>query len=581
MLGLSAISTLIRTGRLDEATRLIQEQLDAHAVNDELHRCAARLAFRMNKPAVALEHSQEAVRLSPETGANHAELGSALILLGRLDEAESVLKQALVLDPALAIAHTGLGVIATRGLSYGDAELHFVNAIQADPNDTASLCNLAKLLKTTGRGDEAAALMGPALSMLPDDIGVQWTGATMSNYAADLSPAQIVDRHRAFGNAIGKSVQANLLPPHPPDSSGKMRVGFLSPDMRRHSVAFFLLPLIEAMDRQGFGVTCYSLCHEPDAITARFQASACAWRNVSEMTDEQIVSRIHGDKIDVLIDCAGLFAGARPRVLAMRAAPIQATWLGYPNTTGIDQVDYRIVDAMTDPNGAEDLATEKLARLNGCFVCFDPIEQLPAIERDAPCDQPIRFGCFNSLSKYNDPMLDAWANILQAVPDARLVLKAAPLENDEVCDQLSSAFSQRGVQPDRIEMHGSIASQHDHRAMYNRIDIALDTFPYCGTTTTCEALCMGVPVVTLVGDSHPGRVGGSLLHAIGRSDWFAKNIDQYVFNAVSLAQDRDFLQELHLTLRQDVLQSSLCDAHDFARRFEVCLGTMMLHPGAS
>lgn len=562
------VCDLIRAGRGTDAERELRESIERDPDDAALRRIAVELYTRAHQRELALEHARRAVAIEPNFAANHESLGLALMQLQQFNEARQALRWAVESDASLVDAHNALGVMAILDQAYDDAEAHFVAAIESGPNRTAALCNFATMLKDTGRGDEAAALMGPALDMLPDDVGVQWTGAVMSNYAASLAPEQIADRHRTFGAAVKKTIgwqpwlfDNNREPERP------LRIGFLSPDLRRHSVAHFLLPLIEAMDGQRYAVACYSLTTKPDEITERFKAVAAGWRDVSAATDCAIVETIRADKIDVLIDCAGLFAGSRPAVLAMRAAPVQATWLGYPNTTGIDAIDVRLIDAVTDPPGAEALAVERLERNEGCFVCFDPLSDAPLPRRERG-DGPITFGSFNALSKINDALLDTWARLLREVPDARLLLKAGPLDSEDVRRWVGDEFDHRGVDPGRLEMVGFFESPEDHLAAYGRIDVALDPFPYNGTTTTCEALWMGVPVVTLLGGSHPGRVGASLLTAIGHHEWIAGSIDGYIAIAAGLARDTARLTELHGSLRRVMGESSLMDFAGYARRFE-------------
>lgn len=561
------IGELLRAGRTADAQRALLIEIQRNPDDAALRRMAVQFYMRTLRFERALEHAEQAIAIAPADGLNHEARGSVLAQLNRFDEAREALEHAVELTPSHAGAHNGLGALAAREGRYADAESHYVRAIQANPQGTAALCNFATMLKDTGRGDEAAALIGPALERLPNDIAVQWSGAVMSNYAPSLTGQQVFDQHRRFGAAVKQAVGAQTRTfTNPRNPDGNLSIGFLSPDMRRHSVAFFLLPLIQAMDRDQFTVFCYSASTSTDDITDRFMAAADAWRDVSHLTDSALVDLLRQDGIDVLVECAGLFQGARPAVMAMRGAPVQVTWLGYPNTTGIDQIDYRLVDAITDPPGTDHLAVEELVRLDDCFICFDPIDEtaLPTSREDGP----ITFGCFNHLSKYNDALLDTWAALLKTVPDAHLLIKSMSLQCPDVQRSLRRAFDRRGIDAKRIAKCSYVESHSEHRCMYGRMDIALDTFPYCGTTTTCEALWMGVPVVTLVGNSHPGRVGASLLHAIGRSQWIADSTQAYVSIASGLAGNRTALAALRYSLRQEMANSTLCDAVGHARRFQ-------------
>jgi len=560
------ILDLIRSGRGAEAERELREAIAGAPDDVGLRRLAAALYRRANQYETALGHARRAVEIDPTVGAHHEAAGLSLMQLQRIEEAEAALRRAVELDPTLATAHNALGMAAMMDRRYGEAERCFTRAIEANPRETAALCNLATMLKNLGRGDEAAALMGPALQALSDDVGVQWTGAVMSNYAASMSPDEVAEQHRRFGAAVVKAIgwkPWRFRNSRDPDRA--LRVGFVSPDMRRHSVAFFLLPLIEALDRSQFAVACYSLTDKTDEITARFKAAAQGWRDASRLTNNALVRLIREDAIDVLIDCGGLFEGSRPAALAQRCAPVQLTYLGYPNTTGLEQVDGRIVDAITDPPGSEGLAVERLERIAGCFLCFSPLEDVPLPERDEGRDRAVTFGSFNVFSKLNDSLLDVWAELLRRVPGSRLLLKTRTLDSEEVRQWTRDEFACRGIDAQRLELVGYVESQAAHRAMYGRVDIALDPFPYHGTTTTCEALWMGVPVVTLSGPAHPGRVGASLLRAIG--EWIAETTGQYIELAAALARDGVRRGAIHATLREEMAASILCDARDYALRY--------------
>jgi protein O-GlcNAc transferase len=486
----------------------------------------------------------------------------------------------VALEPAAAGAHNALGVLACAASRYDVAEAHWIEAIEAAPGETAALCNLAQMLAQTGRGDEAAALMGPAAAALVQDITVQWTAAVASNYAPELSAREVAARHRQYGRAVRARMSAHGITaggsaawtPSDPDPHRPLRVGWLSPDMREHSVASFLLPLVESLDRSRYCPFAYSLASRGDAITERFRAAVPDFVDVAHLADLDLVRRVRADRIDVLVDCAGLFAGGRPAALTLRMAPVQATWLGYPNTTGLPGVDYRLVDARTDPPGAEALATERLVRIDGCFVCYRTRHPIALPRRAAR--GPITFGSCNALSKTHPALLDLWAQLLSRVPASRLLLKAGPLADAGICDALASHFASRGIGRERLDLRGPRQDHMDHLSSYAELDVALDTFPYNGTTTTCEALWMGVPVVTLAGVGHPARVGVSLLAAAGLDGWIAETPESYIEIAAELATDPTALAAHHGSLRERVAGSMLCDAVDHARRFEAAIRAM-------
>jgi len=314
-------------------------------------------------------------------------------------------------------------------------------------------------------------------------------------------------------------------------------------------------------------LTWYASVRRPDAWTTRLRNRSTAWVDVVGMTDAACAERLRRDRIDVAIDLAGHTIGSRVGVLAHWAAPVQMTGIGYPNTTGLGAVGWRLCDGMTDPAGSEAHGTERLARLEGCFLCFQPPDA------DAPGALPasdsgrITFGSFNALKKIGPRSLALWASVLHQVPGSRLLIKAPGLETPAVRARLIEAAGRAGIDASRLEVLGVSTTIPEHLATYGRVDIALDCTPYNGTTTTCEALWMGVPVVTLAGDRHASRVGVSLMAAAGLPECAASDDDAFVRIARDLAADLDSLAKIRSTLRARMAASMLCDAPGYAQRF--------------
>ena len=387
-----------------------------------------------------------------------------------------------------------------------------------------------------------------------------------------VSAETVAAEHRRAGAALmALAPNSPALPfANPRDPGRRLRVGYVSPDFRRHSVSYFLEPLLAAHDRAGFEIFCYAEVIQPDEVTARLQRHADHWLITAGMPDDALAARIRADGIDILIDLAGHTAGNRLPLFARRPAPIQATWLGYPNTTGLPAIDYRLADAISDPPGWGDaLASETLLRLPGGFLCFGPPVHAPP-PGVPPClaAGAVTFGSFNNPAKISLPTIESWSAILKRLPDARLLLKSRQLVDAMTWVLLRTRFAERGIPANRVDMLGFQADTVSHLEVYHRVDIALDPFPYNGATTTCEALWMGVPVVTLAGDRHAARVGASLLSRVGLDGLIAASRDEYVERAVDLAGDRERLAALRSTLRPDMAASSLCDATAFARGVE-------------
>jgi predicted O-linked N-acetylglucosamine transferase (SPINDLY family) len=309
---------------------------------------------------------------------------------------------------------------------------------------------------------------------------------------------------------------------------------------------------------------------QPDDTTAALAPRFAGWRDVAAMGGDALADLIRRDRIDVLIDLAGLTGGTCVAVMASRPAPVQVTYLGYPDTTGVPGVDYRLTDALADPPGAEAFASETLLRLPGCLLCLEPPAGAPPVTT-RPEQGPVVFGSFNNPTKISDATLALWRGVLDAAPGSRLAIKGKGLAEPRCRAAFERRLAQAGLPADRTRLLGYASTQAAHLAAYGEVDIALDTFPYAGTTTTCEALWMGVPVVTLAGRTHASRMGASLLTAAGRPGWVAATPPEYARLAARLAGDRHALAETRASLREQTARSPLCNASRFVRRFEEAL----------
>lgn len=427
--------------------------------------------------------------------------------------------------------------------------------------------SLGYVLAHMGRVAEGLAAYRQALALRPEDLDAHSNLLLALNYSAEHSADELFDAHRRFGQQVVLPAAA----PAPDRTAGRrLRVGYLSPDLYAHVVACFLLPIVARHDRAGFEVYCYYTRDVNDAVTDGLRGLADRWADCAGRTDAEIAARIRADGIDILVDLAGHTAHQRLGVLARRPAPVQVTYLGYPNTTGLAAVDWRITDATADPPGASDrLNVERLVRLPRSFLCYrpgpetGPVPPLPA-ERAGR----ITFGCFNNLQKLSDPFLAVAARTLEAVAGSQLVIKAKPLQFESVREHLVERFRRVGGDPARLVLRAWAPSVREHIASYGGIDIALDSFPYNGTTTTCEALWMGAPVVTLAGDRHASRVGASLLHSMGLDSLVARDPDEFVRIAAGLAGDVAALARLRAGLRDRLKRSPLMDETGFVRELE-------------
>jgi len=355
------------------------------------------------------------------------------------------------------------------------------------------------------------------------------------------------------------------------DPQRVLRVGYVSADFRRHSVAYFLRGLVASHDRERVRVYCYSNVERADAVTAEFQLLADEWRPVTGLPDEAMAELVRADGIDILVDLGGHTGGNRLLVFARKPAPIQVSWLGYPNTTGLQAIDYRLTDEIADPPGEADaLHTEALVRLPGGFLCFRPgiaVAGAAVTPRDAGADR-MTFGSFNTLSKVTSDVIRAWAEVLNGIPGSRLLIKSETLDEAGARSRITGAFAAHGVEPERIELLPWIEDYAQHMALYSRVDVALDTFPYNGTTTTCEALWMGVPVVTLRGNRHAARVGASVLYHAGLPQWIAESEPGYIALATGSAADLPALRLSRPAIAERVRTSVLTNQARFTDELE-------------
>jgi len=346
------------------------------------------------------------------------------------------------------------------------------------------------------------------------------------------------------------------------DPERQLKIGYVSPDFHFHSVAFFVKPLISGHQRNHFRVHCYSDSRQNDAMQQQLRAKADVWRDTSKMSDEGLFDTIRGDGIDILVDLAGHTSGNRLAVFAQGAAPVQVSYIGYPNTTGLSAMTHRISDAIADPESHDLYYSEQLVRLPGGFLRYSPPDVARKVVREHSEKLEIRkitFGCFNVLAKLSDRTLYAWAEILKALPQAKLMIKNVSMVDDSARKRLQARFRKLGISANRLELIGWQAALEDHFRLYQRIDVALDTFPYNGTTTTCEALYMGVPVVTLKGEAHAARVGASLLTRVGLDLLVADSESDYISICTAIAKDSARLKSLKKQASEGA-EHVLCDA---------------------
>lgn len=594
----------LQVGRYEDAGLLLQRAIGTAPQSPVAYRNLANLYSRVGDHTRSAEYFRQALERSPRDHELRMRLAQELFLSGDAAGALKEYRAVAEHEPDNALAWMKLAETATKVDRCPDAIAWYRRALEIEPRQPTVLNNLGMLLDDAGHYQQAAEVFEQAQRIQPDFALVSHHLA--GTYHVQNRHEEAVDAYRKAlaldpGNLITLSnliaitnyrpprtdglteelvdcylssiaperARAVVAPAHDREPGRPLRVGYVSPDFRLHSVAFFIEPLIEAHDRQRFEVYCYADVARPDTVTERLKTLADHWFDTSEDNDETLAERIRRDRIDLLVDLKGHFAGNRLPVFAQRPAPVQITYLGYPATTGLPEMDYRLTDAVADPPGkTEALHAERLLRLPGPFLCYRPPDDAPAIASKDLKAGAVTFGSFNELSKVSPEAIRCWCRILQQAPDASLLLKATALADGDTCERVRRRFEAAGIASDRIQLLGRTASLREHLAMYSRVTVALDTFPYNGTTTTCEAIYMGVPVVTLAGDVHAGRVGASLLSALELSELVAHSTEEYVAKALALAADRERQVADAETLRQRMLESPLCDAQTFVASME-------------
>ncbi len=492
-------------------------------------------------------------------------LGNALDAMGQVDDACKAFARAIAEAPDFSFAHNNLGATLAGQGQFSAAAASYRKALQFDPQNYAALNNLGVALLEQGLAPDARAAFERVLAADPGNRDAADNRLYAEIYMQE-DPRIIHAAHAAWGKS-----QPVPPPMRPMDTNPerRLRIGYISPDFRQHSVSYFFSPLLAAHDPAAVEVFCYADVAHPDAVTARLKSIAQHWRDISGLGDDAVYKLIHTDQIDILIDLAGHTKGNRLAVFARRAAPVQVTAIGYPAATGLGAMDYRLCDAVTDPApDADAWAVEALVRLPSGMLSYAPPDAPATNPLPAAADGHITFGSFNKLAKISAMTVTLWADVLKAQPASRLVIKSKPLVEAETRKRLEKAFAACGIETERLALYGWLPGDRAHLELYNTIDIALDTFPYNGTTTTCEALWMGVPVLTLAGQGHAARVGASLLSQVGLGEWIMESADEVAHQAARLGGDMAALIELRGGLRARVAASPLCDGGVHARDVE-------------
>lgn len=592
-------------GDLQKAETIYRQILQLQPNNADALHLLGIIAAQMSNYEQAIQLFHRAIQINDSVDIYYANLGNAQVRLGQLTEAVVSLQRAVAINPNYAEAHDNLAKVLKQQGHINEAILHFQRAIALKPNyvqahnnlgnvfrelikfDEAFECyqrafalnpnyvqahnNLANLFKDMGKIPEAITHYQQALANNPNDIISHGNLLYALNLATDYEPATIFYEHQRFNEQQAKPL-ATSIQPHVNESTPArlLKIAYLSPDFKEHSVAYFIESVLAHHNHQQFEIFCYYNDDKQDDFTKRLQQYADHWMNCLILSDKDLAEKIRQDKIDILIDLAGHTAGNRLLVFAQKPAPIQVTYLGYPNTTGLETIDYRITDNHAEPeNMADSFSSEALIRMPNSYFCYRPYEnspsisQLPALNNDF-----ITFGSFNNYAKISPKILKLWIEILQNIPHSKLLVKAKSLNDHTTWQTFKKQFTDLNIASERLILNSYALSIENHLNTYHKVDIGLDTFPYNGATTTCEALWMGVPVVTLVGETHVSRMGLSILSTLGLTELVAHTKEEYIDICVNLANDVERLQNLRTGMRERMLKSPLMNGATFTHHLE-------------
>ncbi|XP_059646637.1 probable UDP-N-acetylglucosamine--peptide N-acetylglucosaminyltransferase SPINDLY [Cornus florida] len=485
-----------------------------------------------------------------------------------LDKAVDCYQLALSIKPNFSQSLNNLGVVYTVQGKMDAAASMIEKAIVANPTYAEAYNNLGVLYRDAGNISLAIEAYEQCLKIDPDSRNAGQNRLLAMNYINEGTDDKLFEAHRDWGSRFMRLYPQCTSWDNPKDPERPLVIGYVSPDYFTHSVSYFIEAPLVYHDYANYKVVVYSAVVKADAKTGRFKEKVLKkgglWRDIYGVDEKKVASMVREDKVDILVELTGHTANNKLGMMACRPAPLQVTWIGYPNTTGLPTIDYRITDELADPQDTRQKNVEELVRLPECFLCYTPSPEAgPISPTPALSNGFITFGSFNNLAKITPKVLQVWARILCAVPNSRLVVKCKPFCCDSVRQRFLSTLEQLGLEPLRVDLLPLILLNHDHMQAYALMDISLDTFPYAGTTTTCESLYMGVPCVTMRGSVHAHNVGVSLLSKVGLGYLVAKTEDDYVQLALQLASDVNALSNLRMSLRDLMSKSPLCDGSKF------------------
>jgi protein O-GlcNAc transferase len=555
--------------RSQDALAHFQRAVELRRIFPDARTSLGNLHRRLGNFDEAIKQYAAVIAAGVNTANAHNDMAAVLIDQGKPNEAIGHLVEALRQNPGLPEAHNNLGNVLNEAGRLDEAIRHYQEALRLKPGYALALSNIAGALKAQGKIAEAVESYRSAIRLKPDFVDAHNNLIMLLGYSAEVPHQALVDQARLFDDHVAAPLLRRRALANKPNPDRRLRIGYVSGDFRDHAVNYFFEPLLQHHQRHDFEFFAYANLRSEDGVTTRLKSQFDHWRDIRAISDDAAADLIEADGIDILVDLSGHMAANRLLVFARKPAPIQATWLGFTTTTGLSAIDYRITDIHADPVGmTEHLNTETLWRLPATFCCYRPRAGIPQ-----PIDHPPRddngfttFGCFNNFTKVSDRTLKRWAEILARVPDARLLLEIVGIDSPDFRRETEARLAGLGLPLDRMVLEPRRRS--NQYVLYDRIDIALDPFPFNGGTTTLDALWMGVPVVTLAGEYFTARMGVTILNNAGLPELIAESETAYVDLATGLATDLSKLRAIRRNLRQKMAGSRMMDFPAFTRDIE-------------
>ena len=563
-----------KQSRLDESMACQFKALQLVPSSVQALNTLGNIHARQSKPDDAMTNYRQALRFDPKNAITYCNVGNLLQTLDRSDEAAIYFQKALSLDPGCAGAYIGLGNIASDNNRDEEALSWHLKALRLRPSLSQAYNNIGGIYIRQGNVDEALKYYREAVRLDPHNAEAHSSLLFASSHSENIEPAALYAEHVRWGEMHGQPSTSVIPHENTRDPNKRLRIGYVSGDFRNHPVGVFIEQVLTHHDRRKFEIYCYNNYPKGDNLTERLRQHTHHWRDVVNQSDVDLAKLIRRDGIDILIDLAGHTTWNRLLTFAYKPAPVQATWMSYIATTGLKAIDYIIANRYIIPPNEERYYTERVIRLPNSFLCFTAprfdinVGALPAL-----LQKRVTFGCFNNAAKITETVVNCWAKVLHALPDARLHLKHKVYRDTKAQQRYRDLFVRQGIDPERI-IFLSQSPRDLYLAAYNEVDIGLDPFPYNGGTTTIESLWMGVPVITLRGDRFVSHMGENIMMNLGLPECVTDSQEAYIAKAVALASDLPRLAELRTGLRDQLLKSTLCDGPGFTNDLEATYRTM-------